>query len=96
MNSKRRKYQPLADWLAAQPEPQVTLTFAAIEQIIRDYLPPSAYGAVAWWANHPGYPQSKAWLAVGWSVEAVDPRAQAVTFVRFRLAGPREGGPRRG
>jgi hypothetical protein len=83
VSTGRSKYRGLAEWLAAQPEPRVTLTFSAIETIIQNYLPPSAYGAVAWWANHPRYPQAKAWLAVGWSVEAVDRRAQAVTFVRF-------------
>ncbi|HEY7908992.1 MAG TPA: hypothetical protein VIC60_08950 [Thermomicrobiales bacterium] len=36
------RYQPLVDFLAAYPEPAVTLTFAAIEAIIGGPLPVSA------------------------------------------------------
>jgi hypothetical protein len=60
----------------------VTLTFSTIETIIHNYLPPSAYGARSWWANHPRNPQAKAWLAAGWSVETVNGREKTVTFVR--------------
>jgi len=38
-----RKYQPLADYLAAHPADEVTLTFAQIEAILGAPLPSSAY-----------------------------------------------------
>jgi len=47
---KVSKYSPLGDYLRQQTEPTLELTFAEIEGIIGDELPPSAY-AGGWWSN---------------------------------------------
>ena len=46
---KVSKYRPLADYLHHQTKPTVELSFAEIEQIIGNELPPSAY-ARRWWS----------------------------------------------
>ncbi len=45
----RAKYQPLGDWLAAQPGERVTLTFGQVEQILGQRLPASAWANAGWW-----------------------------------------------
>ena len=79
------RYQPLADFLAAQPPEtdSVTLTLAELAQILGQPLPPSA-STRAWWGNHPSSRRAPAWLAVGWRTQP--PRARQlpvrITFVR--------------
>ena len=74
------KYQPLADYLAAQDSDELVLRFAEIEQIISSPLPASAYTR-RYWANIPkrGYP-AHAWLPLGWRSAGIDLRR--VTFRR--------------
>ena len=77
------KYQPLTDFLQAQPGEVVTLTFEHLEQVLGESLPASARQHAAWWANEIGdtrHVQARAWLAAGWRVEAVAPGA--ATFRR--------------
>jgi hypothetical protein len=85
------KYAPLTASLAAQlpGTVSVTLTFAAIEALIRAPLPPSAYTTGRyWWSNAPRNPRARAWRPAGWVVAAVrrgrsvDARQWAVTFTR--------------
>ena len=79
------RYRPLADYLASPPAEttRMTLTLQQIEVLLGGPLPPSAGGA-SWWANTPGPPQSRAWLAAGWHVAARSLRSQppAITFAR--------------
>ncbi len=90
MTQRPRKYQALADYLAAQQNDcrTVTLTFAEIEQIVRAPLPLGAF-ARPFWKNNPrtkGHP-SREWVRVGWRVVAIDPRRLRVTFERGSLHG---------
>ena len=76
------KYQPLADYLAALPPETeaVSLSFAAVERIVRKPLPSSAWLS-DWWS----YPrQAAVWRSVGWrrrSVGRVEGRP-TITFER--------------
>ncbi len=84
------KYQPLGDYLAAQPGDAVTLTLAAIEAILGAPLPASA-ATRGFWGNRRsvwGMPaRARAWSAAGWRVRKVVLRSDrpAVTFVRARV-----------
>jgi hypothetical protein len=82
------KYQPLADWLTAQPGDAVTLTFAQVEQILDSPLPTSARVDSGWWlSRRPKAPHFQAWHRTGWEVAAVDRRRYLVRLVR-RAGGP--------
>ena len=66
-----RKYQPLADHLAAQSADEVTLSFAQIEAILRATLPATAYLRF-WWTNTSvAHPQVRAWRQAGWEVASL-------------------------
>ena len=47
------KYAPLERYLhgISLRQSDITMTFAQIEQILKNKLPPSAYQHRAWWAN---------------------------------------------
>jgi hypothetical protein len=83
-HSRLAMYQPLGDWLAAQPGDHVTLTFAAVEQVLGQRLPPSAWASSTWWwrMERRSGSAAQAWQASGWRLEAVDRRRALVTFVR--------------
>jgi len=78
-----RKYEPLSEYLMTLAGDEVCFTFAEIEAILGASLPPTAWRRSMWWANslRPDHPQSRAWLASGWSVSA-DVDNGAVTFFR--------------
>ena len=81
-NPRRRKYARLATFLAAQSADAVTLTFAAIDALLGTPLPASAY-LRSWWLNTGRWrPQVRAWLDIGWQVQALDLRERRVTFAR--------------
>jgi len=63
------RYQPLADFLAAQrPETlTVTLTLSEIDALVAQPLPPSAH-ASGWWWNVLEKPHSQTWMDAGWRV----------------------------
>lgn len=80
------KYAPLQMHLNGLPrsEGRAQLSFAAIERIIGDKLPPSARAHREWWSNHAGsHVQARAWLEAGWEVDSVDQEAQTVAFRRI-------------
>ncbi len=81
-----RKYEPLRAYLAAQPGPELTLTFLEVEAIIGARLPRSAR-ARAWWMESAAGPQTRAWRAAGWAVAQVAPRP-APGLVTFARRGP--------
>ena len=64
----------------------VGMTFADIEELLGEKLPQSAREHRAWWANHYGNPQAKAWLAAGWLVDNVDQTLGEVSFRQSRAA----------
>ncbi|GEM_PF-824692 len=77
------KYEPLSDYLMTLAGDEVCFTFAEIEAILGAPLPRTAWQRSMWWANslRPDHPQSRAWLASGWTVSA-DVNNGAVTFFR--------------
>jgi len=81
MPRRPAKYQPLADYLAAQAGERVTLTFTEIEAILGAELPATAH-LRWWWGNVRTGPWSRAWLRVGWQVERPAVWFYQVTFVR--------------
>jgi hypothetical protein len=80
------KFAPLEEYLRRLPmaEEEVTLTFARLEEILKDTLPPSAHEDRPWWGNQkPGMQiEPSAWMDAGWLVEIVDLQEKWVRFVR--------------
>jgi len=83
------RYQPLADFLAAQPAEtaSVSVTLAEVAALLGGPLPAAA-GTQSWWANARSAPHAAAWLAAGWRVRRVRVRRPpgTVTFVRATAA----------
>lgn len=80
------KYSPLSRYLArrARYTDHATLTFAKIEEIIRDSLPFSATHNRNWWSAQSSV-QAQAWLNVEWRVYDVNLEDKTVTFKREGL-----------
>ena len=89
MPQPSRKYQPLADYLAAHTGDEVTLTFADIERIIDAPLPASA-GTRKFWSNTESASNhaSHTWQGVGWRTVVFDPRQRWVMFRRGTTGTP--------
>ena len=73
------KYGQLGEFLAALETNAITLSRKRIEEILGAELPASSRYR-QWWANGGGYVQARAWMDVGWVVDAVD--SHKVRFVR--------------
>jgi len=84
------KYSALATYLSNSAEDSIRLTFAQIEEIIGDRLPPSAKGWPAFWANEKTgtHIWAHLWRAAGWQKDAVDLAGQTVTFRRIIGVAP--------
>lgn len=80
----RGSYQPLSAHLQEARGPRVVLTFSGMERILGRALPASARKHRAWWANEQSgsHSHARAWMDVGWRVEAVDFDAGRVEFGR--------------
>jgi hypothetical protein len=78
------RYQPLADFLAAQKGDSWEASFVEIEACLGFALPQSAYKYPAWWANQngAGHTQTRGWRSVGWRTTRVDLDDQKVCFRR--------------
>ena len=82
-------YQPLADYLAAQPPAtmRITLTLPEVEAVVGSALPASAWTQM-WWSNaRPGHwAEVRPWVAAGWRVSGTAMRSAppTVTFARVR------------
>jgi len=85
------RYQPLADFLAAQPPEtdSVMLTLAEVAQIVGQPLPPGA-STRGWWGNQPASAQARAWLAAGWRT-VWQPRQFPVRIIFVRVPHPASG-----
>lgn len=81
----KTKYEPLGDYLAALAPTtnNISLSFADIERIIGDELPPSATDHREWWANQERGSRAPHWRAAGFKVESVDRRQLIVRFRRL-------------
>jgi hypothetical protein len=98
------KYEPLGEFLRKQRADEVRLTFAEIERLTGDKLPPSARYR-AWWSNNPtNSVMTKVWLAAGFKTARVDMGRGKLVFQRARKVGaasqrgdaaPLRAGPRR-
>ena len=79
-------YPLLAEYLRGLPpsEEELTLTFARIEEILKDRLPASARVDSPWWGNQKQGMQieTNPWMDAGWMVEFVDLHGKWVRFVR--------------
>lgn len=87
------KYGPLGRYLARRQRSFIyaTLTFAEIEKIIDNRLPPSAFHHRHWWNNAGSHAQAQAWLKVGWTVHDVKLDDKTVVFKRVRRPEIRRG-----
>ena len=67
------KYQPLVDFLAAQPAgvDEVRLSFVQMEAMLGAPLPATAYLRVWWTSLSAAYPQVRRWRQAGWEVTTV-------------------------
>jgi hypothetical protein len=77
------RYQPLVEFVAAYPEPAVTLTFEQIEAIIGSPLPVSACVSPAYWSwpHGNGLAHVRLLRAAGWDAR-LDYRRGCVRFTR--------------
>ena len=77
------KYYPLQEYLRQAGGNEISLTFAAIEQILGASLPATARSQRAWWSNRSsGAVQANAWMLAGYHAEGVDIANERVTFRR--------------
>src|SRR5437764_4024122 len=77
------KYDRLGEFLQSQRSREVPMTFAEIERVIGDKLPPNSPQYPAWWSNNPtNNVMTKVWLAAGFRTEQVDTKARKVVFRR--------------
>ncbi len=74
------KYQPLVEYVAAQTEQALTLTFAEIEGILGRPLSVSAQVSQSVWRGA-AYRYVFAWQAAGWTA-TLDRRNRCVHFAR--------------
>lgn len=74
------KYYPLHTRLSQSGEKEIHLTFAEIEALIGETLPPSARFRRDWWGNRKEALQASAWMQAGYHVQEVDLPGQQVIF----------------
>jgi hypothetical protein len=81
------KYDPLHNHLDGASRVLVRLTFAEIERVLGDELPPSARKHQAWWANESRggtHSHARSWLDAGYRTQNLDLNAQTVEFIGGR------------
>jgi hypothetical protein len=81
------KYDPLRDHLAGLPRGQnsLTLSFARVEALLGEPLPPSARTYDDWWRGRARWRkvvEARPWERAGWVVDDLDLRLGLVTFRR--------------
>lgn len=80
------KYHPLFQYLYDSGQDEVTLSFAAIEEIMGTTLPGSARQNRSWWSNRAkGGLQAGAWLRAGYNVTELDLATEQVTLRKAEL-----------
>jgi hypothetical protein len=85
------KYSPLKDFLAANAQDYVPMTFAEIENVLGVQLPASKQYP-AWWSNNPSNnPMTKEWLEAGYETESVNTTSGKLVFRRVRKPTPQSG-----
>ena len=77
------KYDLLGKFLREQPDLEVPMSFAEIEQVTGVNLPPKAQLQRAWWSNNPSNNVlTKVWLDAGFRSEKVDLEGKRLVFKR--------------
>lgn len=77
------KYSPLKTHLQREGRQQIRMSFAEIEEIIDNRLPPSARKHRPWWSNNPTNSViTYAWLAAGYRTSQVDMPGETLVFVK--------------
>ena len=76
------KYDKLRAHLANSTDAELTLSFAAIGEIIGEPLPASAKKLRPWWSNDYTHAQGRSWLDAGWMVSKVRFDREDVLFVK--------------
>ena len=76
------KYDKLRAHLANSTDAELTLSFAAIGEIIGEPLPASAKKLRPWWSNDYTHAQGRSWLDAGWMVSKVRFDLEEVLFVK--------------
>ena len=78
------KYEPLGKFLRAQKLGRINMSFAEIERIINNKLPPSKKYP-AWWSNNPdNNVMTREWLDAGYETESVDTTSGKLIFRRTK------------
>lgn len=75
-----QKYYALEKYLDKQEGTKLILTFAEIESILEEPLPPSAYKYTAWWSNG-GDAEAEAWLNADFKIDEVK-LGEGVVFIK--------------
>jgi hypothetical protein len=79
------KYESLTKHLARVNVPELTMSFAQVEEILGAPLPASARTHRPWWANSGrGHVQSKGWLDAGYQSERVDLEGETLMFKKVQ------------
>ena len=76
------KYEPLRRHLADLDGGDWQASFADVEAVIGDELPPVARSSRSWWANDCSHVQAKAWLNAGWQTANVNMAGESLRFQR--------------
>ena len=76
------RWVPLHHYLSLKRgrQPELTLTFRQIEDVLGDGLPKPARKYLEWWHNDRANEQARAWLDAGWQARDVDLTAETVVF----------------
>lgn len=78
-----QKIRSMGDYLDAQSDNEIGLSFERVEKILRVRLPKSASIYDAWWSNSPvAGRHNDDWLSRGWETAGLDRKAGTVRFVR--------------
>lgn len=76
------RYAPLFHYLIEASEDELDLSFAKLETILGDALPPSAREHRSIWANSQGSFLGRVWLRAGWRLTEIDMQDETVRFER--------------
>jgi hypothetical protein len=80
------KYVSLGEYLRAQKNASVPMTFAEVERVIGHKLPRSSRYP-AWWSNNPSNNvMTKVWLEAGFKTEQVDIEGRKLVFRRVKTS----------
>ena len=80
------KYAPLKEFLAANGQDLIPMSFAEIEKVLGLKLPASKQYP-AWWSNNPSNnPMTKEWLEAGYETESVNTASGQLVFRKVRGA----------